>query len=372
MASSVPPDTLGIHVINAGYGESIAISLPSGKWGVVDCYATNLKNPASNPTLVFLQEHGVTELEFLCITHPHRDHYKGASRLLESLNVRNFWRFGGLTREHLIDLLSWLKLEAKSAKDKTELECVNDLQKTLRIVSERRDSGEITVKLLSDVKHLYPLPFSTDGDPVVDASILSIAPSSNHTEAYQEKLKACFTNGGDFKKKPPDLPHNDLSVALLISFGKARVVLCGDVEESNWRDTLESIATSELQSNVVKVAHHGSATGYIPSLWDSFSAGGMTYAVIAPSSPHGLPKEECVNYFKKFAKVFTTCRDAVSYASREDFDLFEDYSLPVASALEVNLRNIRAKRTYDYGICSFYLDDTGECQFHLQGAAEPL
>ena len=78
--------------MNAGYGESIIIRLPNGKWGVVDCYASSISDSGKNYTLQFLLERGIKELEFVCLTHPHEDHYRGLSHLLQEFPVRFFWR----------------------------------------------------------------------------------------------------------------------------------------------------------------------------------------------------------------------------------------------------------------------------------------
>ena len=74
---------LEIHVFGAAKGESIVLRLPSGQWGVVDCYSGSLKDSSKNPVLKFLTDRGVDHLAFLCMTHPHDDHYRGMSHLLE-------------------------------------------------------------------------------------------------------------------------------------------------------------------------------------------------------------------------------------------------------------------------------------------------
>src|SRR4051812_33928138 len=100
---------LTVHVLGAAKGESIILHLPSGQWGVVDCYAGSVANPQTNPTFQFLKSQGVTELEFLCLTHPHDDHYRGMSQLLESFSIRSFWRFSGLGGSHFLRLVEYLK-----------------------------------------------------------------------------------------------------------------------------------------------------------------------------------------------------------------------------------------------------------------------
>src|SRR5262249_18417566 len=103
-----------VHVLGAARGESIILRLPHGGWGVVDCCAGSSTDPGQNDTLRFLREQGATELEFLALTHPHDDHYRGMSHLLEAFPVRFFWRSNGLSGSHLIRLIAYLRVEAES------------------------------------------------------------------------------------------------------------------------------------------------------------------------------------------------------------------------------------------------------------------
>ena len=103
------PPRLAVHVLGAGKGESIVLQLSDGRWGVVDCFAPSSTNAETNPVLRFLRERDVRELEFLCLTHPHDDHYKGMSHLLEAFDVKYFWPVAGLSEKQFLgSVLAWL------------------------------------------------------------------------------------------------------------------------------------------------------------------------------------------------------------------------------------------------------------------------
>ena len=53
---------LELHVIGASQGESIVLKLPSGGWGVVDCYASSAADPSKNPTYQFLVDQDAERL----------------------------------------------------------------------------------------------------------------------------------------------------------------------------------------------------------------------------------------------------------------------------------------------------------------------
>src|SRR3954452_21250288 len=89
---------LGVHVIGAGYGESIVLEMPNGGVGVIDCFAPRLKATTrderlqANPTLGFLVNHlGAHSLAFLAFTHPHEDHGRGLTHLLEEFRDHIGW-----------------------------------------------------------------------------------------------------------------------------------------------------------------------------------------------------------------------------------------------------------------------------------------
>src|SRR5262245_9777673 len=94
-------ETLEIHIFGGKKGESIAVRLPGNHWGVVDNYTPKTDDPSSNPTLRFLEKQGVTKLRFVCLTHPHADHYRGMRHLLTKFNPQSVWIFGAMTHRYL-------------------------------------------------------------------------------------------------------------------------------------------------------------------------------------------------------------------------------------------------------------------------------
>ena len=360
---------LSIHVLNSGVGESVVVGLPNGKWGVVDCYASNLEDPSSNHTLNFLRKQGVTDLEFLCLTHPHFDHYRGLSHLFGNFKIRSFWRFGAFASHDLKRiLLKYVKTSATASADPELLEDADELTRSLAESLRKKQAGEISdIFFLSDVKHLYPLPRGSEGD----LEIKSIAPSSNNIARYQEELHKCFDNQGRLVDELPFQRHNDVSAAISIRYGNARVILCGDVEIKNWNDTQRFLPADEFKANGVKVSHHGSTTGYTPDLWARFAAAQKPYAIVTPFRRFGLPKKEALEHIRTNTTVLmTTCRAATLEGEAHDF-LF---SRPRGLRTQAFLRG-RFKGWIDYeppksvGICSMVFKEDGTCRHWCSGDA---
>jgi len=198
---------LELHVLNAGYGESIILHLPDGSWGVVDCYASSIKDAGTNAAIQFLKQRGVDRLEFLCLTHPHDDHYRGMSQFFDHFTVGLFWRFAGMTDEGLCKLALHIEESAQRTG-----ESGTDFLTTLQRVGKLRRKKSLRVKHMSDVKPLYPVPYSE----AASFRIFSIAPSTNQVETFEDSLKACFTQPGRLRAERPKLDANMVSAALLL------------------------------------------------------------------------------------------------------------------------------------------------------------
>lgn len=296
--------SLAIHVLGAGKGESIVLAWPENRWGVVDCYARSLTDHSTNPTLRFLRQKGVTELEFLCLTHPHDDHFRGMSQLLEQLNVKYFWRFAGISARDLKLLAKILVVESERGGNGHEQENANDFVRTMELVNERREKKQLKQKTVTGFQQLYPIPF----DSTSPFQVSSFAPHGNQVGHYERSLAAGIGENGQLRKSPPQVSHNEVSVGLVVEFGKTRVVLGGDVEKAAWTDSRQEHAREHFFADAVKVSHHGSDTGIVPDLWADISGRKKPIAVIAPYRRFRLPKAEALQHIKEHSsKVFLTC-----------------------------------------------------------------
>lgn len=279
-------ELLEIHVLGSSIGESIVLKLPDGKWGVIDCYASSLKDASTNSTLSFLRERGVSELEFLCLTHPHDDHFRGMSQILQQMIVREFWRFAAMSSRQLRMLAHYFKADAEKA-DYTESKINGDEFVTIfRLVRERRyGSHPIATRRVQAKLPLYP----SKSDSTAPFQILGIAPSDRQIDIYETDLERCFDIDGRIRDRLPHSRHNTVSVALMLEYGKTRIILGGDVEYQGWIDVFRDFSTERLSCAAVKVSHHGSTNGYSENLWNTFAAAGKPIALITPFRRFQLP-----------------------------------------------------------------------------------
>jgi beta-lactamase superfamily II metal-dependent hydrolase len=365
-------DRLGIHVINAGVGESIIVEIPGGGWGVVDCYASVLDDPSSNPTITFLRKRNIKELEFFCLTHPHGDHYRGLNQLLNYLDkLRYFWRFGAFTDRDLKGvLLKYFKALGIETRHSWLIEEANELTYAFGKIDDMQKEGKIARQFaLSDFKHIYPLPIDEEQTP--EFQIASIAPSTDMIHPYQQAIAKCFDEQGRLIGRVLMQRHNDVSVALRLQYGKSRVILGGDVEAANWVDTIKTISSSGLRAHAVKVSHHGSITGYTPDLWDHFSRDTQPHAVVTPYRRFGLPKRAALIHISAHTSaLLTTCRSATLGETPIDFEFWSAYDITSRAVMTRVYSNWRpGELPAKCGICSLLLDKEGGCQAACDGDA---
>ncbi len=95
-------ESLAMHVIDVGQGDSIFIQFPNGSNMLVDA------GPAdAGPTVVrYLKDLDVRKIDILVLTHPHSDHLGGMKDILDAFEIGKVWDSGyqhgsGLQRRFL-------------------------------------------------------------------------------------------------------------------------------------------------------------------------------------------------------------------------------------------------------------------------------
>ena len=358
-------EPIEVHVFGAKIGESIVLRWPGQVWGVVDNYTPTLKRPESNPVVGFLKERGVTHLEFLCLTHPHDDHYKGMSHLLEAYRPDRVWLFGSSTHRHLYSKVAEVLQAAAESKhmDADTSENVDELVRILdHIQADYADSDRVP---RLDVRRLQlGLPL-LECNSIPPVRITALGASGGRTLEYENTLVKCFTaDGRCLVEELPRVNHNMISGGVLIEYGKARIILGGDIDTEAWQETLRTMPPERLNSSLVKASHHGSVTGYCPGLWQRFSPGRTAIAVITPYSKQGLPSAEGLAHISHHAQsTLSASVRASALATDWDDNALDTRFQGVSADALVTLRALfpKAARPSDRfeGRCSFVVAEDG-------------
>jgi beta-lactamase superfamily II metal-dependent hydrolase len=368
-ASSIDSPALEVHVLGGGTGESIILKLPDDRWGVVDCYSESLSDPDANPTIRFLREKGVTQLFFVCLTHPHDDHYLGMNKLIEEFKPQEFWRFGCLSHEHVRKLLRYHELKAKKSGDE-------DLSRSARElvdIFEKAYQGAVSRTMRVCRANSQTNPYPKRSDPPASYKIECLSPTGRQVERYEGAVWNCIGPDGKISKDLTKSEHNDISLVLKITYGDTSVVLGGDLEKKGWEDVVEEAGGPNLAASAVKVSHHGSKNGYCDRLWEHFSREGKPIAVVAPRWRYSLPKPDALTHISQHAReIYSTSQPRIQWTP--SLPPASPGGPPIESRIKVReaFSAIPAAGRAECGRCSLVFDDKGKVEVEVKPPGRSL
>lgn len=240
--------TIAVHFIDVGQGDCVYISTGGGNM-LIDC------GEASESGVVagYLDELGVTRLDYVVATHPHSDHMGGMSDIVENYDI------GEVIMPYL---------------DDGDIPTTRYFEKFVDACAEK----ELEV---------------TDAEPgrvieLGDARAEMIAPVSRD-----------YSN------------VNNYSVGIILSHGENDFIFTGDAEALAEEEMLDAGNLRDVE--VYKVGHHGSDTSSSEGFMEAISP---EYAVImcGADNSYGHPHDEVVARIEKYTdRIYRTddCGDIV-------------------------------------------------------------
>ncbi|MBI4801936.1 MAG: MBL fold metallo-hydrolase, partial [Elusimicrobia bacterium] len=76
---------LKVYFVDVGQGDAIYVEFPNGKNALID------GGPNGEKIHNFLKAKGVTTIDYLALTHPHADHYRGLKKVFAAYDVKHFY-----------------------------------------------------------------------------------------------------------------------------------------------------------------------------------------------------------------------------------------------------------------------------------------
>ena len=194
-----------LHMIDVGQGDALALRTPRGRWILFDAGRSWIGGDAGRSTVIpYLRRRGGA-LHAFVLSHPHSDHVGGAASVLAALQPREYW-------------------DAAYVAASTPYRASLEQAAAHRVAWHRVRPG--------------------DSLTVEGVSIRFIAPDSAWTSTLSDA--------------------NEASTVALVQYGRIRFLMTGDAEagEEQWMLDREEHG---LRADVLKVAHHGSATSSTPA-----------------------------------------------------------------------------------------------------------
>ena len=185
-------NNLLVHFIDVGQGDSIYLDLPNGQNMLIDAG----DNGYGDLVVDYLNNLGVTQIDYLIATHPHADHIGGMSIVIDKMNVKKIY-----------------------------MPDVTTTTQTFERLLTSIENKELQISIAERGKEILK----------------------------NEYLRAVFIAPA---VKSDDL--NNMSAVLRLEFDEISFLFMGDAEKESELEILNN--WNELKADVIKIGHHGSGT----------------------------------------------------------------------------------------------------------------
>lgn len=221
--------TLRIDYIDVGQGDSIFIIFPDGKCMLIDGGAAPILDSGTASVIKSnIEFYGITEIDYLMLTHPHIDHCNALDYILKTYTVREFF---------IPKLLPSYGMEnANRMKGYYDSKTYYNFYKQMELQIQKGAIANYNVGTFSIIGKDYTFDFYCS-----DAQ-------------YYDTLSG--------KSSIDEL--NTVSPIGFLTFNDIRYTFTGDANETTEQNFITNYVTEEnknnFQSKVLKVGHHGSQT----------------------------------------------------------------------------------------------------------------
>jgi beta-lactamase superfamily II metal-dependent hydrolase len=220
---------LQVYAIDVEGGKSTLYVSPSGQSMLVDAGYEGFNNRDAGRIASAAQTAGVKRIDYLVITHYHKDHMGGVPQLAAKLPIRNFIDHG------------------------QNFETVKDVATVYNNYLGVRAKGRHYA-----VKAGNRIPIDGIEVDIVTASGAGIA---NPMAGAGQANPLCES----YKPLAPDLGENARSIGMVVTFGKFRLVDLGDLY---WNQEHDLVCPNNLlgTADVYMTTHHAKATSGSPQM----------------------------------------------------------------------------------------------------------
>jgi competence protein ComEC len=276
-SAPLPDGRLHIDFLDVGQGDAALIRFPTGETMLVDgggrqnyshveseeqeeIFEPDTRTIGEAVVSEFLWERGYSGIDFILATHADADHILGLSDVAKNFTVK-------------------AAVFGRTPETDSELAGLFSVLQNRQIESVTISRGDVLTFERVKIEVLYP---EKDSNP----------------EAVSD---------------------NNRSLVLRIIFGERKFLLTGDIEKETERELMNE--PGFLQTDLIKVAHHGSRTSSIQEFVKATNAK-LAVVSVGRESQFGHPHEEVVERWKNAgAKILTTGENGTISISTDGRDL---------------------------------------------------
>lgn len=248
---------------DVGQGDSIVIEWSkdgNNKIGIIDCCNKGRRNPI----LTHLNSHKYNEIDFIILSHPHKDHYSGLLQLLEYIEKEKI----------IVNRFSQTITHAGQA-----------YWKYFEISSF---DTRLLKKIIKKTKVLKELGLIKKNDLLVDGKIIKIednieleclAPSTDDIELYQKIVKL----DADKNMKEASQAANLLSTVIKLKIDDNFILFTSDAESSALSGIINNYSAKfgGAKFHVCQLPHHGSEKNINENFWQIVETIDLRHAIIS-------------------------------------------------------------------------------------------
>lgn len=278
--------------LDVGQGDCEILRCPDGRTVMIDA-GDDRFNVTANAIIPYLKKAGITKLDHVVLSHPHRDHFGGMIDLVgrvpigEILYSEDFFNNGdpesgsgdAALYGRMLQMIQEQQIPYRKMKTGQKLNWGSGLEVTVLHAADVEVEG-----LVRGPDHLL-WPAGTDFSTGVPRAVVASA--------------------------DPNLPKinaNDLSAIISVKHGKNTFLFTGDAESKAELKTLERYG-DRLKADVLKSGHHGSRTSSGRPMMEKVAP---KYGVISVGAKNsfGHPNQEILDLYQYYKMiVYRTDKD---------------------------------------------------------------
>ncbi|PJA27225.1 MAG: hypothetical protein CO189_07725 [candidate division Zixibacteria bacterium CG_4_9_14_3_um_filter_46_8] len=255
-----------LHIFDVLHGDSFLIRTPQDKIGIIDCH----RNGTFIPVLEYIQKNNLREIDFICLTHPHSDHYWGMLELIDHC-IEN----GIIIRRFLDAGITPKELDARFLKNGADY------------------FAELYERIVQSSRHDFlHLQECRDGTEVLREPNFVIKALAPHSKTIRKIIAEKFK----YQERILNQKFNHFSIVLLIETEEHCILLLSDSEITDQKIIAQRNHSLKKRITVFKLSHHGSQHNYYRLLTEEFRNDNKRYAAISTGCDYGTPSLEAIRH----------------------------------------------------------------------------